>query len=92
MPLHDWSELEGWGGVHDVWLVELLRSVQTQLPTGYRAHLGSSPGLKVDADLGKPDVAVRHWNGGNGNGSIESTEPSCSRRPRVPSPRSDGMR
>lgn len=72
MPLHDWSALTGWESVHDVWLVELLRSVQRQLPAGYRAHLGSSPGLRVDPEQGKPDVAVRHWGNGNGDGSPAS--------------------
>ena len=75
MPLHDWSKTEGWEGVHDVWLVELLRCVKNQLPVGYRAHLGTSPSLNIDLDLGKPDVAVRHWESENGNGSsqIESS-------------------
>jgi len=60
MPLHDWSELGGWEGMHDIWLVELLRWIKPQLPLGYRAHLGTSPALGIGSSE-KPDVAVRHW-------------------------------
>src|SRR4051794_30276295 len=66
MPLHDWAKLDGWEGVHDYWLVELARNIKAQLPAGYRAYLGTTPSLKIGAELGKPDVAVRHWSGTNG--------------------------
>ena len=26
MPLHDWTEVPGWDGVHQVWIVELVIS------------------------------------------------------------------
>lgn len=61
MPLHNWSELGGWEGVHDIWLVDLLRHIKPQLPPGYRAHLGSSPTLAIGTAGEKPDVSVRHW-------------------------------
>jgi hypothetical protein len=76
MPLHDWSVTEGWEGVHDIWIVELLRCVKAQLPAGYRAHLGSAPGLRIDPEQGKPDVAVRHWENGNGTGIPPAASPS----------------
>ena len=31
MPLHDWSKLPGWEGVHDIWIVELLRWIKPRL-------------------------------------------------------------
>jgi hypothetical protein len=61
MPLHDWTELSGWEGVHDIWLVELLRDVKLRLPPAYRAYIGSTPALSVEAGDEKPDIAVRHW-------------------------------
>lgn len=79
MPLHDWAELGGWQGVHDYWLVELARNIKAQLPAGYRAYLGTTPGLRIGADLGKPDIAVRHGPEGNGNASVAA-------RPRTEEP------
>ncbi len=61
MPLHDWANLDGWEGVHDIWLVELLRDVKAKLPAAYRAYIGSTPALSVGAGDEKPDVAVRRW-------------------------------
>jgi len=61
MPLHDWTNLSGWEGLHDIWIVELLRHIKPQLPEGYRAYIGSTPALTIDAPNGKPDVAVRQW-------------------------------
>jgi hypothetical protein len=37
MPLHDWNDLAGWDGVHNIWIVELLRWIRPRLPEGYRA-------------------------------------------------------
>jgi len=59
MPLHDWSELSGWEGVHDIWIVELLRWIKPRLPVDYRAYVGSSPALAIGAGAERPDVAVR---------------------------------
>ncbi len=61
MPLHDWSELSGWEGVHDIWIVELLRWIKPRLPRDYRAYLGSSPALAIGSAAERPDVAVRQW-------------------------------
>lgn len=61
MPLHDWSELDGWEGVHHLWITELLRWVKPRLPAGYRAYIGSAPLLAVGAPSERPDVAVRAW-------------------------------
>ncbi|HWE94609.1 MAG TPA: DUF4058 family protein [Tepidisphaeraceae bacterium] len=59
MPLHDWSDLQGWEGVRLLWLAELLRQVKGVLPAGFRAYLGSGPAMAVGAPRGRPDVAVR---------------------------------
>ena len=61
MPLHDWHDLTGWDGVHDVWIVDLLRWVQPRLPEGYRAYIGSTPALTVGAPAEYPDVNIRRW-------------------------------
>ena len=60
MPLHDWSDLGGWEGVHDIWLVELLRCIMPQLPPGYQIHLGSSPALGHKFTE-RTHIADRHW-------------------------------
>lgn len=59
MPLHDWSELPGWEGVHLLWIAELLRHVKRELPTGFRAYLGTGPALAIGAPPARPDLAVR---------------------------------
>src|SRR5689334_3125824 len=59
MPLHDWSQLSGWEGMHLLWMSELLRYVKSRLPAGYRAYLGSGPAVAIGAPSLKPDVAVR---------------------------------
>ncbi len=70
MPLHDWSALPGWEGVHQVWGVELLYALKPLLPPGYRAYLGTTPAFAVGApgsessDEGRPDVGVRDWPAG----------------------------
>ena len=61
MPLHDWSDLPGWEGVHDIWIVELLRWIKPRLPPDHRAYVGSSPALAIGAGVERPDVAVREW-------------------------------
>jgi hypothetical protein len=35
--------------------------VQNRLPAGYRAYLGSVPGLTIAAESGRPDIGVRSW-------------------------------
>jgi hypothetical protein len=61
MPLHDWTELPGWEGLHHLWITELLRWVKPRLPAGYRAYIGSMPTVAVGAPPEKPDVGVRGW-------------------------------
>jgi hypothetical protein len=74
MPLHDWNNLEGWEGVHQYWLTDLARSVKPQLPSGYRAYLGSAPKLTIGQDNWKPDVAVRHWEVANGSPTPQASQ------------------
>ena len=57
MPLHDWSALTGWEGVHQVWGVELLYAIKPQLPPAFRAYIGTTPTFAI----GGPDVGVRDW-------------------------------
>jgi hypothetical protein len=60
MPLHDWSGLTGWEGVHQVWGVELLYAIKPQLPPAYRAYIGATPAFAIGGpDDGRPDVGVR---------------------------------
>ena len=61
MPLHDWTDDQGWEGVHLLWIAELLRWIKPRLPTGYRAYIGSVPTVAVGAPSQKPDVSVRHY-------------------------------
>jgi hypothetical protein len=61
MPLHDWTDEQGWDSVHPVWLTYLLEYVQERLPEGYKAFLGGVPSLTVDAGYGRPEVSVRPW-------------------------------
>jgi hypothetical protein len=62
MPLHDWSALPGWDGVHQVWIVELLYCIKPRLPAGYRAYIGTTPTFAIGAPAEQqPDVGVRDW-------------------------------
>lgn len=62
MPLHDWTEVPGWEGVHQVWIVELLYWIKPRLPAGYRAYIGTTPTFAVGAPPDdRPDVGVRDW-------------------------------
>jgi hypothetical protein len=62
MALHDWAELPGWEGVHQIWIVELLYWIKPRLPPGYRAYLGTTPTFAIGAPPEeRPDVAVRDW-------------------------------
>ena len=43
-----WARLNWFfGGVHTVWMTELLRWIKPRLPPGYRAFLGTSPTLTL---------------------------------------------
>src|SRR5438552_10906512 len=62
MPLHDWTALTGWEGVHQVWIVELLYWIKPRLPAGYRAYIGTTPTFAIGAPPEeRPDVGVRDW-------------------------------
>jgi hypothetical protein len=61
MPLHNWSDDRGWGGVWLLWLNQLLDWVQPRLPAGFRAYLGAVPALTIDIPGGRPDMGVRKW-------------------------------
>lgn len=61
MPLHDWADDRGWDSVHQLWINALLFWAQDRLPPGYRAYLGSVPGLSIGAEPGRPDLGVRTW-------------------------------
>jgi hypothetical protein len=61
MPLHDWDDDRGWDSVHQLWINALLYWVQERLPPGYRAYLGSVPGVTIAAEPGRPDVGIRAW-------------------------------
>lgn len=67
MPLHDWSTLPGWDGVHQVWGVELLYALKPLLPPAYRAYIGTTPTFAIGGPEdggpvdGRPDVGVRDW-------------------------------
>lgn len=61
MPLHDWTDDRGWDSVHQLWINSLLFWLQERLPAGYRAYLGSVPGLNIAAEPGRPDLGIRTW-------------------------------
>src|SRR5436190_10141332 len=68
MPLHDWTALTGWDGVHQVWIVELLYWIKPRLPAGYRAYIGTTPTFAIGAPgEERPDVGVRAVPEGNGS-------------------------
>jgi hypothetical protein len=59
MPLHDWSESDGWNGMDLLWMTELLRYLKSRLPARFRAYLGTGPAVAVGAPSMRPDVGVR---------------------------------
>lgn len=61
MPLHDWKDDRGWDGVHHYWITHLALWLRPRLPAGFRAYLGSVPGLTIETEVGRPDVGVRPW-------------------------------
>lgn len=73
MPLHDWTSLSGWDGVHQVWMVELLYWIKPRLPAGYRAYIGTTPTFAIGMPgEDRPDVGVRDVPAINGLPSTSS--------------------
>lgn len=58
MPLHDWTDRQGWEGMHIFWMTEIARGLKATLTPGYRAVIGSSPLVAVGPSPVKPDAAV----------------------------------
>lgn len=58
MPLHDWDDEYGWEGMHHLWASEILRSLRSLLPPGYRVLIGTVPMVSVEPTSAKPDVSV----------------------------------
>jgi hypothetical protein len=59
MPLHDWSRLPEWEGVHQLWIVGLYKHIKGKLPPGYRAGLATVPSLTIGGPATHPDVSVQ---------------------------------
>jgi hypothetical protein len=59
MPLHDWSKLPEWDGVHHMWITELYHDIKAKLPPGYRAGVATVPSLTVGGTSVHPDVNVQ---------------------------------
>jgi hypothetical protein len=59
MPLHDWSRLPEWEGVHQLWIVGLYKDIKAKLPPGYRAGLATVPSLTIGGPATHPDVSVQ---------------------------------
>ena len=59
MPLHDWSNLPEWSGVHQLWIGELFRDIKKKLPRGYRAGLATIPSMTIGGPSTSPDVSIR---------------------------------
>lgn len=83
MPLHDWTILNGWDGVHQIWLVELLYALKADLPPAYRAYIGTTPTFAIGAPGGggRPDVGVRDWPPAPGLQSEASAPTPCDFEP-----------
>lgn len=78
MPLHDWTDRPGWFGLHHFWMSQIVLDLQAGLPPGYRAVVGPSPLVAIDAERVYPDVAVT-----NGAGPHPPPAASVSREPDV---------
>jgi hypothetical protein len=73
MPLHEWADVPGWEGVHQIWMVELLYWIKPRLPAGYRAYLGTTPTFAIGAPPEeRPDVGVRDWPQGRDSSAPEA--------------------
>lgn len=75
MPLHDWSELPEWDGVHQLWIVELYRDIKAKLPPGYRAGMGTVPSLTIGGPATHPDVNVQRQSAGAPQSTTTESSP-----------------
>lgn len=66
MPLHDWTDMYGWEGLHHLWMAELVTDLRKTLPPPFRVVIGSSPLVGLGDLPAKPDVAVTHGKHANG--------------------------
>jgi hypothetical protein len=77
MPLHDWTDLTGWEGVHHTWLTELLYWIKPRLPEGYRTFIGTTPTFTITAPVqDRPDISVRTEPPSPGESVSSSDRPS----------------
>ena len=81
MPLHDWTNRDGWEGMHIFWMTAIARSLKATLPPGYRAVIGSSPLVAIGVSPVKPDVAVT--NGAASSNPSHQSAPSSVHEPDV---------
>lgn len=56
MPPHDWTDRDGWEGMHIFWMTKIARELRAILPHGYRAVIGSSPLVAVSSDVALADA------------------------------------
>jgi len=43
MPLHEWTDRDGWEGMRLLWMTEIASLLRYTLPTPYRVRIGASP-------------------------------------------------
>ena len=75
MPLHEWADLPGWDGVHQLWGVELLHAIQSLLPPAYRVYIGTRPTFAIGGPgNGPPDIGVSEWTPGEAGSTSATSE------------------
>jgi hypothetical protein len=58
MPLHDWTDLDNFDGLHLLWISEVVGVLRHTLPPPYRVVIGSTPLMTVAGERRHPDVGV----------------------------------
>ena len=69
MPLHDWSDEDGWENFHDYWVFRIAERLKPILPAGYRVYIGSY-GRAGLAAAAKPDIGVDARAGHGDSGAV----------------------